>query len=246
MNLFCLHVIHIRLSKSYQVHPRSQSAAIPWWSPEVGPWSRKTAWAVKPVQICANHTPNSTVLKSSLFENKSIWSATCHRHSTVKRVAEGPGALGVARLSESNHSYVLNCLNLPMQKGKTRRRVCDPSWLWLLCFRLDFYVWSDCRVTWHPSKASACWLHLLSLLAKSENVPVKQFQATQIIDKWCGWTPYSNEASLQSSRFLHKHDGTPNNHIKFRSMSLLPCVWSPLCVLRMTPKSIECWSVFIF
>lgn len=203
MNLFCLHVIHISLSKSHQVHPRSQSAAIPWWSPEVGPWSK-------------SHTK---LYSSKIF---IVW-----KQVNLKRnlpVAEGPGALGVARLSESNHSYVLNCLNLPMQKGKTRRRVCDPSWLWLLCFRLDFYVWSDCRVTWHPSKSSACWLHLLSLLAKSENVPVKQFQATQIIDKWCGWTPYSNEASLQSSRFLHKRSYNISQHIP---PSL--CLVSSLC-----------------
>lgn len=117
------------------------------------PLMKSWGWALEPEnrlgrETCANHTPNSTVLKSSLFENKSIWSATCHRHSTVKRVAEGPGALGVARLSESNHCYVLNCLNLPMQKGKTRRRVCDPSWLlstvfscWLLCL-----IWLSCNL----------------------------------------------------------------------------------------------------
>ena len=102
--------------------------------------------------------------------------------------------------------------------------VIHPSWLWLLCFRLDFCVWSDCRVTWHPSKSSACGLHLLSLLAKLENVPVKQFQATQIIDKWCGWTPYSNEASLQSSRFLHKRSYNISQHIP---PSL--CLVSSLC-----------------
>ena len=42
------------------------------------PLMKSWDWALEPEnrlgrEACANHTPNSTVLKSSLFENKSIW-----------------------------------------------------------------------------------------------------------------------------------------------------------------------------